>query len=105
MNNHRFASDLRPYYPEFMILLGRARSRELLARTEGGRQSDDLRSSRILGEIGEAITKLRHGTFGDCEECDGPIPIERLRRIPYARLCVVCQVSLNRSAGLRASRP
>jgi len=103
-NNHSFTSDLRPYYPEFMILLGRARNRELLARAEG-LGGDESRSSRILSEIGDAILRLREGTFGYCEECDAQIPIERLRRIPYARLCVVCQVSLNRSATLRASRP
>ena len=87
-----------------MILLGRARDRELLARAEG-HQVQGSGLSRVLNEIGEAISRLRQGTYGYCEECDSPIPIERLRRIPYARLCIVCQVSLNRSSMVRASRP
>src|SRR5579862_2843826 len=66
MNKTLFASDLRPYYPEFMILLGTVRA---------------TAPPKVLKEIGEAVRRLSQGTYGYCEECDGMIPIERLRRI------------------------
>jgi hypothetical protein len=96
---------MRPYYPEFMILLGRARNKELLARAEGADPEAPGPARLLLPEIIEAISRLRQGTYGYCEECDRPIPLERLRRIPHARLCIVCQVSQNRMAALRPSRP
>lgn len=87
MNARSRASDLRRLYPEFLILLGDARND--LISVSG--------QSAILPEISDAITRLRLGTFGYCEECDELIPLERLRKFPYARLCVPCQVSRNRS--------
>jgi RNA polymerase-binding transcription factor DksA len=45
---------------------------------------------QTLDEIGEALERLRQGTFGRCEECGGPIPKGRLQALPYARHCVAC---------------
>jgi len=102
MESHRFPSDLRPYYPEFLILLGRERNRELLARVEGRRETASDGSSTLL-EISEAIARLRAGTFGLCEECAAPIPLERLRRVPYTRTCIACQAWP--AQGSRPGRP
>jgi RNA polymerase-binding protein DksA len=44
-----------------------------------------------LKEIDTALDKIDRGTFGLCEECQASIPHERLRAIPYARLCAVCK--------------
>ena len=44
-----------------------------------------------LKEIAEAFDRIKDGSFGKCEKCDGSIPKERLRAIAYARLCVKCQ--------------
>ena len=44
-----------------------------------------------LMEVRDALDRLERGTFGLCEHCNEPIPLERLRAIPYARLCVGCQ--------------
>lgn len=58
---------------------------------------EDLRLSRMettgdeIEEINEALARIREGTFGICEECEKPIHLERLRAIPYARLCVPCK--------------
>lgn len=41
--------------------------------------------------INQALERLDDGTFGRCEECEGPIARERLEAIPYARLCMPCQ--------------
>jgi DnaK suppressor protein len=44
-----------------------------------------------LQEIAEALDRIKDGSFGKCEKCEGSIPKERLRAIAYARLCVKCQ--------------
>ena len=43
-----------------------------------------------LGEIGEALERMEHGTFGQCVECSEPISKPRLQAIPYARHCIRC---------------
>ena len=40
--------------------------------------------------IDEALERIEENTFGKCVACDGKINIERLRAIPYARLCIEC---------------
>jgi RNA polymerase-binding transcription factor DksA len=42
-------------------------------------------------EIDLALAKLRDGTYGVCEQCNGIIPKERLRALPHAALCVQCK--------------
>ena len=42
-------------------------------------------------EIREALERLQNGTFGSCESCGHAIPLERLKAIPYARLCLGCK--------------
>ncbi len=55
--------------------------------------SDALRS--LLGELRQdverALARLGTGTYGICEECSEPIPLERLRALPEATRCVRCQ--------------
>ncbi|HXG59741.1 MAG TPA: TraR/DksA C4-type zinc finger protein [Planctomycetota bacterium] len=47
--------------------------------------------SQEIQEIEEALERIRDRTFGICESCQAEIPLERLRAIPYARLCVACK--------------
>ncbi len=44
-----------------------------------------------LHEIEEALDRIKDGSFGLCESCKKKIPKERLKAIPYARLCVNCK--------------
>jgi len=44
-----------------------------------------------LHEIQEAFERIKDGSFGLCENCKKKIPKERLKAIPYARLCVSCK--------------
>ena len=44
-----------------------------------------------LHEIQEAFERIKDGSFGLCETCKKKIPKERLKAIPYARLCVNCK--------------
>jgi len=47
--------------------------------------------SEVIGEIEEALERIKEGTYGLCEGCRKRIPKDRLRAIPYARLCVRCK--------------
>jgi RNA polymerase-binding transcription factor DksA len=45
---------------------------------------------QLLGEIATALERIDKGTFGKCEGCAEPIPRERLKELPYTRVCVTC---------------
>lgn len=47
--------------------------------------------SRELTAIEEAIGKFSRDQYGDCEDCGKPIPLNRLRAIPYASNCIDCR--------------
>lgn len=47
--------------------------------------------ARELALIEEAIAKFDSDTFGDCEECGKPIPLNRLKALPYANECIECK--------------
>ena len=53
---------------------------------------------QALTEIGEALERLRRGTFGHCEECQSAIPKARLKALPYTRHCVACARKLQQSS-------
>ena len=56
--------------------------------------------SRELSAINNAIARHSRGTYGDCEACGKPIPLTRLRAIPYAKDCIDCRRKAeSRSAG------
>lgn len=46
--------------------------------------------SRELNAIDDAIERLDEGRYGDCEACSKPIPLTRLRAVPYATECIDC---------------
>lgn len=47
-----------------------------------------LRSN--LRWVDRALKKMDMGTYGTCERCGNPIPLERLEALPWAILCVDC---------------
>ena len=47
--------------------------------------------SRELSAINEAIDRIKRGSYGTCESCGKPIPLTRLRAIPYATDCIGCR--------------
>jgi DnaK suppressor protein len=46
---------------------------------------------KLLREIGDALHRLDHGSYGTCMECEEPISVKRLDAVPWARYCVKCQ--------------
>lgn len=53
---------------------------------------------QVLGEITEALERIRQGTFGRCEECQKPIAKARLQALPYTRHCVACARKVQQSS-------
>jgi DnaK suppressor protein len=47
--------------------------------------------SRELANIEVALERMRGGSYGVCEICNGKIPLARLTALPYATTCIECQ--------------
>jgi DnaK suppressor protein len=50
--------------------------------------SQDLKRLR---SIDAAITRIQQGRYGLCLKCGKKIPMDRLKAIPYAVMCIECQ--------------
>ncbi len=51
----------------------------------------------ILELIDEALEKIEEGKYGKCESCGGTIPKARLIAKPFARYCIQCRMTEERS--------
>ncbi len=47
--------------------------------------------SRELANIEVALDRMRCDTYGQCDICQGKIPLARLNALPYATNCIDCQ--------------
>jgi DnaK suppressor protein len=45
-------------------------------------------AQQTLNEIDAALKRIDAGTYGTCEVCGKPIGADRLRAIPWAKLCI-----------------
>ncbi|MFE6847214.1 TraR/DksA family transcriptional regulator [Streptomyces sp. NPDC057686] len=52
------------------------------------------RAREHLEELDRALERLGHGLYGQCEDCGGAIPSERLGIRPAATTCVRCASGL-----------
>jgi DnaK suppressor protein len=65
-----------------------------VASEERDREINYLLSDRDrtkLNSIDQALERIDDGTYGICESCGGEITAERLKVMPFTRLCVQCQ--------------
>jgi DnaK suppressor protein len=65
-----------------------------VASEERDREISYLLSDRDrskLQSIDQALERIEQGTYGICESCDAEITPERLKAMPFTRLCVQCQ--------------
>jgi DnaK suppressor protein len=60
--------------------------------------------SRELANIENALTRMKAGSYGQCEVCGGRIPMARLNALPYATVCIECQRELERSGSSASGR-
>ncbi len=62
------------------------------ASREGGAEVALLEIlDRTVRQIDAAIHRLHTGHYGLCSTCTEPIPVARLRALPFATFCVPCQ--------------
>ncbi|MDQ0946667.1 DnaK suppressor protein [Streptomyces phaeochromogenes] len=52
-------------------------------------QKDTLR--RVLAQVEAAFARVQDGSYGICQSCSKPVPVERLEILPYTQFCVPCQ--------------
>jgi RNA polymerase-binding transcription factor DksA len=45
---------------------------------------------RRITDLDDALDRSAAGTYGGCERCGRPIPVERLAARPFATTCVGC---------------
>ncbi len=65
-----------------------------VASEERDREISYLLTDRDRGKlqsIEQALERIEQGTYGICESCEGEITSERLKAMPFTRLCVQCQ--------------
>ncbi|MFZ3071628.1 MAG: TraR/DksA family transcriptional regulator, partial [Thermodesulfobacteriota bacterium] len=67
------------------------RERELIL-TLGDREREQLH------EVNVAIERLNKKDYGECEECNEPIGEERLRALPFTRVCVDCKTKFEKES-------
>ncbi len=62
------------------------------ASREGGAEVAVLEAlDQTLRQIDAALARLHAGRYGLCAACGEPIPLPRLRAVPFATHCVACQ--------------
>jgi RNA polymerase-binding transcription factor DksA len=56
-------------------------------------------SAHTVQSIEDALRRLESGTYGRCVDCLEPIPLPRLRALPFAQTCVACQERRDEGTG------
>lgn len=52
--------------------------------------------SRELEDIDKALERIVDGSYGCCQQCQQPIPVARLKALPYAEFCIGCQTKFEK---------
>ncbi len=71
------------------------------AQREGERELDMAITDRELLELGEvtqALARLRSGHYGRCVDCGADIPFDRLKAEPQTLRCVECEATKETAA-------
>src|SRR5271166_2871455 len=50
----------------------------------------DVRA-HLVQDVRAALDAIHDGTYGLCASCEEPIPLKRMKAVPWARRCVRCQ--------------
>ena len=48
-------------------------------------------SRQQIAQTARALKRMSEGTYGVCEDCHKPIPLGRLRAVPCATECALCE--------------
>lgn len=52
--------------------------------------------ARELSRVERALARMKEGLYGTCETCGETISMVRLNALPYANLCIRCQLKFER---------
>ena len=74
-----------------MPLLRAKELTEILNKAEITHALCDARLEMELKLVECALGKITAGTYGVCEDCNQPIPAERLEARPHAIRCIECE--------------
>jgi DnaK suppressor protein len=55
------------------------------------------RETALARRVRAAMERIDRGSYGVCLECQEPISPKRLKAIPWAELCIICQEWADRS--------
>ena len=50
----------------------------------------DENTRHLLNQVEHALVLIKKKKYGNCENCDEPIPVARLEAIPYSTICKTC---------------
>lgn len=53
--------------------------------------------NRELKNIELALGKMKAGTYGKCDGCNGNVPLARLEALPYAAHCIKCKLAAEKA--------
>jgi DnaK suppressor protein len=45
----------------------------------------------MLQLVDDALTRIKEGTFGECDSCHEELQQKRLEAVPWTRYCINCQ--------------
>ena len=54
------------------------------------------RERKLISKIREAMERLDDGTYGQCDSCEEPIGIARLKARPVTTMCIDCKTEQER---------
>jgi DnaK suppressor protein len=63
-------------------------------RTRDDRQALNAQAASArqrIADTARALRRMSEGTYGMCADCHKPIPLGRLRAVPYAVYCARCE--------------
>src|SRR2546425_10730744 len=55
---------------------------------------------QMLKTLGQALERIRQGSFGECAACGGDIEPQRVDQNPWASYCVKCEGGRDAGCGL-----
>jgi DnaK suppressor protein len=54
-------------------------------------------TTRLLKQVRAALDRIEDEIYGVCLRCEEPIPLKRLKALPWAAYCVGCQEIVDKS--------
>ncbi|HIE12611.1 MAG TPA: conjugal transfer protein TraR [Desulfotomaculum sp.] len=58
-----------------------------------------------LKAVNDALAKMEAGRYGNCEVCGSPIPLARLKAVPYTTMCLRCKEKQEEQEERKRIRP